>query len=36
MKDLIIGLTLTGFSFSLFVLLPFVLAWALGTLLGAS
>jgi len=36
MKDLIIGLTLPGFSFSLFVLLPFGLAWALGRLLGAS
>jgi len=36
MRDWMIGIALTGFSFSLFVLLPFALAWALGKLLGAS
>jgi len=36
MKDLAIGLTLAGFSFSVFVLLPFGLAWCLGQLSGAS
>jgi hypothetical protein len=36
MKDLLLGLTLAGFSFSVFVLLPFGLAWALEKLLGAS
>jgi hypothetical protein len=36
MKDLAIGLTLAGFSFSVFVLLPFGLAWSIGQLSGAS
>jgi hypothetical protein len=35
MKDWALGIALTGISFSLFVLVPFGLAWALGKLLGA-
>jgi hypothetical protein len=36
MKNLLIGLTLAGFSFSVCVLLPFSLAWSVGQLSGAS
>jgi hypothetical protein len=35
MKDLTTGIACAGFSFILFVLVPFGLAWALGQLLGA-
>ena len=35
MKDLTTGIVCTGFSFGLFVLVPFGLAWALGKMLGA-
>jgi len=34
-KDLSAGIACFAFSFSLFVLVPFGLAWALGKLLGA-
>jgi len=34
-KDLISGIVCFAFSFSLFVLVPFGMAWALGRLLGA-
>jgi hypothetical protein len=36
MKDWALGIACAGFSFSLFVLVPFGLAWALGKLLGAA
>jgi hypothetical protein len=36
MKDLTTGIACAGISFSVFVLLPFGLAWCLGKLLGAS
>ena len=36
MRDLMVGIMVTGASFSGSVLLPFGLAWALGPLLGAS
>ena len=35
MRDLMVGIMVTGASFSVCVLLPFGLAWALGRLLGA-
>jgi len=36
MRDLMIGIVCFSISFSLFVLVPFGLAWGLGKLLGAS
>jgi hypothetical protein len=36
MKDWIMGIAVVACSFTLFVLLPFGLAWALGRALGAS
>ena len=36
MKDLKTGIACFAFSFSVFVLVPFGLAWCLGKLLGAS
>jgi hypothetical protein len=36
MRDLMLGIMMTGASFGACVLLPFGLAWALGRLLGAS
>jgi hypothetical protein len=35
MRDLKIGIACFAFGFSLFVLVPFGMAWALGKLLGA-
>jgi hypothetical protein len=35
MKDLAMGVAIAAVGFSVFVLVPFGLAWALGKLLGA-
>jgi hypothetical protein len=36
MRDLLLGIAVTGAGFGACVLLPFGLAWALGRVLGAS